>query len=233
MKMFNCLVCMLCMFSSGLLFTAGGQELQRLSYNNPDLLVDLGVGLWAWPLPMDYDEDGLTDLVVVCTDTPYSGVYYFENTGIMDSHTSLPVFEPSRRIGDALNNVSVSYINGKPAVTTPGNWYPDFKNSAFKNPVPIPAPDIKELYFKEINTRANQWQFVDYDHNGTLDLVVGIGVWGPRDHRGSGYYGWDNAYDNNGQWQNGPLHGYIYLIDNEGDNENPKYRKPVQLLNTH
>ena len=26
---------------------------RRLKYHNPDLLVDLGVGLWGWPLPMD------------------------------------------------------------------------------------------------------------------------------------------------------------------------------------
>ena len=232
MKMYNCLACILCLFSSGLLFTAGGQELQRLSYNNPDLLVDLGVGLWAWPLPMDYNDDGLPDLVVVCTDTPYSGVYYFENTGITDPQTSLPVFKPSRRIGDALNNVSISYVNGDPVVTTPGNWYPDFKNSVFKNPVPVTAPDIKELYFKDINTRANQWKFIDYNRNGILDLMVGIGVWGPRDNRGGAYYGWDNAYDENGQWQNGPLHGYIYLIKNNGSNETPEFGEPVRLLNT-
>ncbi|MBP84060.1 MAG: hypothetical protein CMO61_09475, partial [Verrucomicrobiales bacterium] len=28
-------------------------KLQPLKYNNPGLVVDLGVGLWAWPLPMD------------------------------------------------------------------------------------------------------------------------------------------------------------------------------------
>ncbi|MEY3772410.1 MAG: hypothetical protein RL067_424, partial [Verrucomicrobiota bacterium] len=26
--------------------------LERLKYNHPGLVVDLGVGLWAWPLPM-------------------------------------------------------------------------------------------------------------------------------------------------------------------------------------
>ena len=31
--------------------------LQRLQYNNPGLSVDLGVGLWAWPLPMDFDGE--------------------------------------------------------------------------------------------------------------------------------------------------------------------------------
>ena len=51
---------------------AQAQQLERLSYNNPGLLVDLGVGLWAWPLPMDFNGYGLTELVVVCTDTPYN-----------------------------------------------------------------------------------------------------------------------------------------------------------------
>ncbi len=27
--------------------------------------MDLDVGLWAWPLPMDYDRDGLNDLVML------------------------------------------------------------------------------------------------------------------------------------------------------------------------
>src|SRR5690606_1138030 len=27
-------------------------------------------------------------------------------------------------------------------------------------------------------------------------------------------YGWDNAYDDNGNWTNGPLHGYVSLVEN-------------------
>lgn len=209
-----------------------GQKLERLAYNNPELIVDLGVGLWAWPLPMDYDGDGLMDLVVVCTDTPYKGIYFFKNTGVIDTDTQLPLFEPSQRIGDAVNNVSISYLDGKPAVTSPGKYYPDFLRSAFKNPVPIPAPDIIELFYKGINVRTNQWQYVDFDANGALDLLIGIGVWGPREYKGKEYYGWDNAYDSNGQWTNGPLHGYIYLLKNKGTNENPVYENPIRLEDT-
>ncbi len=33
--------------------SASGAGLERMAYNNPGLEVDLGVGLWAWPLPMD------------------------------------------------------------------------------------------------------------------------------------------------------------------------------------
>ena len=39
------------------------ERMSQLKYNNPGLLVDLGVGLWAWPLPMDFNDDGLMDLV--------------------------------------------------------------------------------------------------------------------------------------------------------------------------
>ncbi|MGI6458480.1 MAG: hypothetical protein ACOX5R_23090 [bacterium] len=33
-------------------------ESRRVAYNHPDLVVDLGIGLWAIPLPMDWDGDG-------------------------------------------------------------------------------------------------------------------------------------------------------------------------------
>jgi hypothetical protein len=33
----------------------------RVPYNNPDLIVDLGVGIWAIPFPVDWDSDGDND----------------------------------------------------------------------------------------------------------------------------------------------------------------------------
>jgi hypothetical protein len=41
----------------------------------------LSVGLWAYPAPIDFDQDGRTDLIVGCTDRPSSGIYLFRNTG--------------------------------------------------------------------------------------------------------------------------------------------------------
>ena len=70
--------------AAGVLLAGGGarsQDLTPLKYNQPGLVVDLGVGLWAFPLPMDYDQDGDHDLVVSCPDKPYNGVYFFENPG--------------------------------------------------------------------------------------------------------------------------------------------------------
>jgi hypothetical protein len=136
-------------FISGLFLPAclsAADRLEPLRHNVPDLLVDLGVGLWAWPLPMDYNGSGLIDLVVVCTDVPYSGVYLFENSGETDPERDLPVYLPARRLGDAVNNVHMSYVDGNPVVTSPNRVYPDFKNSAFRNPERIPAPGANRIH---------------------------------------------------------------------------------------
>ena len=56
------------------------------------------------------------------------------------------------------------------------------------------------------NTRARMWRLVDWEGDGDQDLVVGIGDWSD--------YVWDQAYDAQGRWRNGPLHGWVYLIEN-------------------
>ena len=57
-------------------------------------------------------------------------------------------------------------------------------------------------------TRANMWRYVDWEQDGDQDIIVGVGDWSD--------YEWDHAYDAQGRWQNGPLHGWVYLIKNEG-----------------
>ncbi len=203
--------------------------LQRLPYNNPGLTVDLGVGLWAWPLPMDFDGDGDLDLVVACPDKPYNGVYFFENaTGRtsprkwlcgLDSAARMPVFKPGRWLCKAPANVQVSYVAGEPKVLTPGMAYPDFMKSGLARGVKIEGlrPNVHTNA-----VRANMWRYVDYDGDGAQDLVVGVGDWKA--------YGWDNAYDAQGVWTNGPLHGFVYLARNRGTTASPQYGEPVKVL---
>ena len=200
---------------AGLAESATSTELKHLRYNNPGLTVDLGVGLWAFPLPMDFDGDGDHDLVVVCHDKPSGGTYFFENTS---GDVKLPVFQPAKRISQGLANVMPSYVGGRPRVLSPGREYTSFFSRGLDDSDPLPTsariPD-------EGKVRANQWKYVDYDGDGRLDLIVGVGDWSD--------YGWDDAYDAEGRWTNGPLHGYVYLLRNQRTTEAPEYEPPVKL----
>ncbi|QEC54118.1 FG-GAP repeat domain-containing protein [Anseongella ginsenosidimutans] len=182
---------------------AAGFEIVK--YNNPGAVADLGVGLWAWPLPMDYDHDGDMDLVVSCPDKPFGGLYYFENA----SGEAVPLFEPPRRIGDALKDVQVSYIDGKPRVLVPGAEFMDFSNARpGEKKMLYPVDSILSDFKKK--PRFNQWKLVDYGQDGDEDIIVGVDDWSD--------YGWDNAFNEKGKWTNGPLHGYVYLIENQDGN---------------
>lgn len=201
------------------------EGLERLPYNHPGLTVDLGVGLWAWPVPCDADGDGDFDLIVSCPDKPSNGVWLFENTTGDTARTKFPVFKPARFLSKTVHYVMPSYVGGRLRVLTPGFEYIDFEKSGLekRTGLPIPAkfyvPEGKQP--KGPKVRHNQWRYVDYDHDGALDLVVGIEDWS--------YYGWDDAWNANGDWTNGPLHGFVILFHNEGTSEQPQYAKPVKL----
>ncbi|MEZ5325144.1 MAG: exo-alpha-sialidase [Verrucomicrobiales bacterium] len=190
-----------------LLFTtaalADDWKLQPLKFNEPGLVVDLGVGLWAWPLPMDYDDDGDYDLIVSCPDKPTNGFYFFENPS-QDAAVKMPVFKPAVYLGETGHNAQVSYVDGQPRVLRENFEYVDFKRNGFKKRVKI----YDDANIHPGKTRAKMWRYVDWEGDGDQDLMVGIGDWSD--------YVWDHAFDAQGRWHNGPLHGWVYLIENEG-----------------
>ncbi len=197
---------------------ASAQPLARLKYNHPGLTVDLGVGLWAFPLPMDFNGDGLLDLPVSCPDKPYNGVYVFENPGTDTAKNSLPVFKAGRRISKGLQMAEVSFVDGQPRVTTPAVEYPGFRITGLEKGDKLPLTN--NVHAKKV--RGNFWRYVDFDGDGKLDVVVGADDWTD--------YGWDNAYTADGTWTNGPLRGFVYLVRNTGSNEKPVYDQPVKVL---
>jgi hypothetical protein len=183
---------------------ASGQGLKEMiiKQNNPGLSVDLAVGLWAVPLPMDYDRDGRMDLVISCPDTPYKGIYFFKNIGT----TSAPYFAPAVRLTDKANgNLKVSFVNGLPRILSPEYEYKDFSKVFLDQKMKINVQGtFPWLSYKK--SRSNMWSYVDYDGDGDQDIIAGVDSWYQ--------YGWDNAYDSEGFWTKGPLRGFVHLIEN-------------------
>ncbi|MEM9389091.1 MAG: VCBS repeat-containing protein [Bacteroidota bacterium] len=174
-----------------------------LKHNDQELTVDLGVGLWAWPMVIDYDSDDDLDLVVLCPDTPYKGIYFFENPS---GNQQMPVFKPPVKVSEGKKNLQISYVNGQPKVLGPGVEYQNFVTEGLSNPKALyPAQQLEEGFTK---IRFKQWKYVDYENDGDQDILVGMDEWGD--------YGWDNAFDSLGNWTNGPLHGYLFLLENSG-----------------
>lgn len=200
------------------LSSLAADDLERVPFNHPGLTVDLAVGLWAFPLPMDFDGDGHFDMVISAPDKPYNGLYFFRNAAGDTGQHPFPIFKPAQRLGKGLQFPEVSFLEGKPYVLSPAKEYPDFLKTGLENPRKLPLPE--NVHDRKV--RGNMWHYVDYDGDGKTDIVVGADDWND--------YGWDNAYDANGKWTNGPLRGFVYLIHNTGTNEKPHYEKPVKLM---
>ncbi|HBJ34160.1 MAG TPA: hypothetical protein DDZ51_05230 [Planctomycetaceae bacterium] len=200
-------------------------ELIQLPFNNPGLAVDLGVGLWAWPVVCDADGDGDYDLVVSCPDKPSNGIWYFENTTGDTAKDKFPVFKAPRRLSETVQYVMPSYVDGKLRVLSPGFEYLDFAQSGTKEKIALP---ISPKFYSPIGNqprgpkvRHNQWRYADFDGDGAVDLVVAIEDWSN--------YGWDDAWDKNGNWTNGKLHGFVFVFRNEGTTESPRYADPIKI----
>lgn len=207
-------------------FVSQGTALDRISFNHPGLIVDLGVGLWAWPVPVDADSDGDFDLIVSCPDKPFNGVWLFENTSGDTARNCFPVFKAPKKIGPSAHYVTPSYVNGLLRVLTPSSEYPDFVKTGLGKKIPLPLPAhphnlINPMIDRGPKIRHNQWKYVDYDGDELMDLVIAIEDWSD--------YGWDDAWDKNGKWVKGPLHGFIYLLRNRGTNVVPDYEPAKKI----
>ncbi len=174
-------------------------KLVRIEYNQQGMNSDLGVGLWAWPFPVDYDKDGDLDLLVNCPDKPFNGLWLFENT----TGGKNPTLKAPVKLAASQKNLQITEVNGEYIVMTPGVIYPNFFDTFFEEPDTLFTEDFYKPLIKK--ARFNLWRQVDYDGDGDLDIIITVDDWSE--------YGWDNAYNEKGEWTNGPLHARIYLVE--------------------
>jgi len=193
--------------------TAQTIDKSRIKYNQPALTVDLGTGLWGTPFPVDYNHDGLTDIIVSCPDTPYKGTYLFINIGTKQE----PLFDVPQKISDkSFQNSRASYIKGDLKIIRQGTEYQNFVGKIYDSPKKLKVDTMPGFDFKKV--RSNTWTYVDFDNDAQQDILVSIDDWGD--------YGWDNAYDTSGKWKNGPLRGFVYWLEEE----NGIYKNKGKLL---
>ncbi|QHI68915.1 FG-GAP repeat domain-containing protein [Tichowtungia aerotolerans] len=189
------------------IYTSENMADRRLAYNNPDVTPYLGVGLWSIPFPMDYDNDGDYDLVIGCGDKPYRGTYLFKNngSGVMEKAVQLS--------SDAHANMAHSETPNGTFITRPDKQkckvWTDFTRATSSPYKTIPFE--QDFY----SGRQSTWRFADYDGDGDTDLYFGADDW--RE------YGWDDSFNEEGEWTAGRLHGFVYWSENTGTDEAPKY----------
>ena len=150
---------------------AGG-PLVRLPYNREGTSF-LKVGLWAWPMPMDFNRDGILDVVVSNPDLPNAGVFVFEGT-------NEGVFRPGYRIArPGMWNVLCSMVDGEPvAISAEGTWW-NVREDAFeridRNFVPNPDFDktvqLPAWHGKSV-IRNTTWRYADIDGDGRADRLL-------------------------------------------------------------
>ena len=185
----------------------------RLTYGRPNVRARLGVGLYAHPGAIDMDGDGDFDLILNCPDRPYNGIFLAQNIG----SNAVPLFARPLWLGPSVKDPVVADFNGdgKLDLVYSGGYFSDLVKNRLSRPMAITLPRKYHV------GRDDLWFPVDWDGDGKIDVLNGVSDW--RE------YGWDDAFNEKGEWTRGPLHGYVYFWRNEGSNAEPVFKTPVQL----
>jgi hypothetical protein len=182
----------------------------RVSFGRPEVRSRLSVGLWAYPGALDWDRDGDMDLIVACTDRPYNGTYLFRNIG----NNEAPLYDPAEWLGPGKKDLVIADFNGdgQPDLVTSGGYFSDVRRYRLERWVPV------KLQREYHVGRDDLWYPVDWEGDGHIDVLNGVSDW--RD------YGWDDAFNEKGEWTRGPLHGYVWLHRGLGGGQ---FAPPVRL----
>lgn len=200
-------------------------KLNRVAYNNEELVVDLGAGLFAAPIVVDMNADGCLDLVVSSEGVPYNGTYVYY--GSVESRNfeneDYLLMDKGKYLTGGHANMAGSYLydeNGDyedTIVSYETNVYNDFKTGEFST-FSLPRLDtpgtINGVSYNVNSLRHNFYSFADVDGDSNLDLIRTISTWDE--------YGWSGKYDSNGVWgkEGGDaLHSWVFWAENTSENQ--------------
>jgi len=197
--------------------TAAEPQPAPLTYNNPGLIVDLGVGLWAYPVPVT-DANGNDIWMVGSGGQSGKGLFKFVPTGTTPE--GIPIFTPGEQLfslsRDQYETLSANVFAGKIMLTVQNSRWPDFKpvKQKLKWEPLVYKPD-----FPFSIPARNQWYSLDYDKDGILDLIV-VTNENLNEYR-------LGEFDKEGHWLGAMMQSRIYWVKNLGSNESPKFAEPA------
>ena len=165
----------ICFITTLLITSANGKSVHflPLRHESPDLIVDLGVGLWGQPLPLDYDGDGQVDLLIGW-ERRAPGINLYKR---ISNDSKAIIFDAGRRVSDYSRGLGLqsSFSNGRWWVTSEnGNLYPDFTKTGIENPVKL----LKS--YSHVNRINKVWRYYDFDTDGIPDLMVSAKIFNSR-----------------------------------------------------
>ena len=207
-------------------------QLNKLEYNNPELLVDLDAGFKAVPMPMDFDGDGDIDLLISESGAyAESGIFYFEN---ISGKSEMPIFRRGmkvsferRRLGDDGSRFQTSYVDGQVHVLTPDRVreklliYKNVPQNVFWDENEVSLPDEGFDYLHNCKT---EWKLVDFDGDGIHDLLCVATRDRERKYRGKlAEIAKDLDFVTDGK-------SHVLFLKNSGTDDQPKFENPVRLL---
>lgn len=213
-------------------------DMNRIPFNNPDLVVDISVGFRAHPAVMDYDGDGHFDLVLSATGDNYrhTFVYYGDkdskDTLLMSRgdilggtplHWSPTYLYDKREVTDGEGNASYEYDYLETDIFNGSIRYFDFINDFIYGE--SEDYDGGAIAWPRDYGDQNCYGLADIDGDGNLDLIHGDGDLSAFDMQ-------NDRFDENGAWdfeENG-IYGWVMWAKNNGTNENPDFAAEGQHL---
>ena len=176
------------------------------------------------PIPLDWNNDGLMDLIGITGTVPDAGAVMLINKGSAKQELlSDPRPVKGLRIS---GNIQVDDIDGdgKLDLASKGGFYRDVLGNGFAQWHTVTSPPAFEFHRVLPRSRFEHWFFADWDGDGVRDLLVGSDFWWE--------YGWCNNFDKQGNWTRGPLYGWFYFFKNNGSNTDFVLDYPVRLMTT-